>query len=73
MCLGVWGALALLLNLASSDTGTVVAIGGAILVFGATLAAAAFSIASKPQQHYLRRLWPDVAAAAKAAPVTKAA
>jgi hypothetical protein len=66
MCLGAWGALAVIITLATATDGLIFAATGGVLVFAATFAAAAFSIATKPQQHYLRRLWPDVAAAARA-------
>lgn len=74
LCLGSWGALAALFTLV--DATDAVGFGGIVtfwvgaaglaLVFIALLVAAAMSIATKPQQHYLRRLWPDVAAAASA-------
>jgi len=70
MSFGVWGGLAVLLNvwidgafpLASGFAG-----GAALVLFLATFAAAAWSIATKPPQRYLRRLWPDVAAAGSVA------
>jgi hypothetical protein len=71
MSFGVWGGLAVLLNVwlnGTSPIASAVAGGAALALFLATFAAAAWSIASKPPQRYLRRLWPDVAAAA----VTKA-
>lgn len=74
LCLGSWGALAVLFTLV--DATDAVGFGGIVtfwvgaaglaLVFIALLVAAGMSIATKPQQHYLRRLWPDVAAAATA-------
>jgi hypothetical protein len=75
LCLGSWGALAVLFTLI--DATDAVGFGGIVtfwvgaiglaLVFIALFAAAAVSIATKPQQHYLRRLWPDVATEAKVA------
>jgi len=76
LSLGVWGALALSIDLAeltyadpSAGTGAfIVVVAAGILVFVGIFAAAVVSIATKPQQHYLRRLWPEVAAA----PIAKA-
>ena len=76
MSLGVWGALALSIDLAGmiganpsvSSGAFIVVVGAGIVVFAGIFAAAVVSIATKPQQHYLRRLWPEVAAA----PVVKA-
>jgi hypothetical protein len=74
LSLGSWGALAVLFTLLDATdavgfggiaTFWVGAIGLAIVLI-ALFAAAGISIATKPQQHYLRRLWPDVAATAKA-------
>lgn len=62
LCLGVWGSLAVLLAIGATSSLTVVAGIAAVVVFIAILAAAAISIATRPQQHFLRRLWPDVAA-----------
>jgi len=62
LCLGTWGSLAVLLAIGATSSLTVVAGIAAVLVFIAILAAAAVSIATRPQQHFLRRLWPDVAA-----------
>lgn len=62
LCLGVWGTLAISLAIAATAAFSVVASVGAIVVFVAICAAAAVSIATRPQQHFLRRLWPDVAA-----------
>lgn len=75
LCLGSWGALAVLFALMNATNaggfGGIVAFwiaaAGLLVVFVALFAAAAVSIATKPPQHYLRRLWPDVAAAGKAA------
>lgn len=67
LSLGVWGGLAVGLtmpSLSSHDVGwwgkLIVLILVVIIAFG-ILIAAVVSIATKPQQHYLRRLWPDVA------------
>jgi len=70
MSFGVWGGLAVLLNVwldGTSPLASGFAGGAALVLFLATFAAAAWSIATKPPQRYLRRLWPDVAAAAKTA------
>lgn len=68
--LGLWGALVVLLTLLDQYipmTGAGGLLFGLLMVAVAALlalalAAAVFSIATKPQQHYLRRLWPTVAA-----------
>lgn len=81
LCLGSWGALAVLFTLIEATDsigpgGGVtfwISVIGLFLVLAALFVAAAVSIATKPQQHYLRRLWPDVAAAAKAATDSRAA
>lgn len=62
LSLGIWGSLAVLLAIAYSEPFTIVASVAAIVVFVVLLAAAFFSIVTRPQQHFLRRLWPDVAA-----------
>ncbi|MGV8880833.1 MAG: hypothetical protein ACOH19_01655 [Rhodoglobus sp.] len=62
LCLGMWGSLAVLLAIAYTEPFTIVASVAAVVVFASLLAAAFVSIASRPQQHFLRRLWPDVAA-----------
>lgn len=62
LCLGTWGALAVLLAIGATGSLTLVAGIAAVVVFVAIMAAAAISIATRPQQHFLRRLWPDVAA-----------
>jgi len=80
MSLGVWGALAIGITLTDSfSVGNqwpvgliVVNILVAVIAVG-IVAAAAYSIASRPQQHYLRRLWPDVAAASSSAVPTVSA
>ena len=70
LSLGVWGSLAIGISLTDSfNEGNqwpagLIAVNILVLVIAAgILAAAIYSIATKPQQHYLRRLWPDVAAA----------
>lgn len=62
LCLGTWGTLALLLAIGATGSLTVIAGVAAVVVFITILAAAIVSIATRPQQHFLRRLWPDVAA-----------
>jgi len=70
MCLGIWGALAVCIDLAgesTNDAGFATAVAAGVVVFVSIFIAAAVSIATKPQQHYLRRLWPEIASAPKAA------
>ena len=70
MCLGIWGTLAVCIDLAriaTSDAAFTTAVAAGVVVFVAIFIAAAVSIATKPQQHYLRRLWPDIARTPKAA------
>jgi len=81
LSLGSWGSLAVLFTLVdaadSAEVGGVatfwVGAVGLVIVLIALFAAAGISIATKPQQHYLRRLWPEVAAAAKVATETRMA
>jgi len=75
MSLGVWGALAIGITLTDSFSvgnqwpAGLILVNVLVLVIAAGIVAAAiYSIASRAQQHYLRRLWPDVAAAAGGAP-----
>jgi len=71
MCLGIWGALAVCIDLAQvpaadpavGGAASVIAIGAGVVIFVGIVIAAIASIATKPQQQYLRRLWPEVAAA----------
>jgi len=70
MCLGIWGALAICIDLATvatTDAAFATAVAAGVVVFVAIFIAAAVSIATKPQQHYLRRLWPEIASTPKAA------
>ncbi|MGV8885720.1 MAG: hypothetical protein ACOH1T_09075 [Microbacteriaceae bacterium] len=68
LSLGVWGSLAIALNVSdgTSRVGSIVLSILAALIAAGLLAAAVYSTATKPQQHYLRRLWPDVAARGEA-------
>ena len=69
ICLGLWGALAVLISLINQpipqNLGGNLLFVALLLGFFAliTLAvvAAAISLSSRPQQHYLLRLWPEVA------------
>jgi len=69
MCLGIWGALAVCIDIARTaaadptvgDAAFATAVAAGVLIFVGITAAAAVSIATKPQQQYLRRLWPEVA------------
>lgn len=70
LSLGIWGSLALGILLADSfsegnawPAGLVLVTVLVVIIAVGIFAAAVYSLASKPQQHYLRRLWPEVAAA----------
>ena len=80
MSLGVWGSLAIGISLTDSysvgnqwPAGLIVVNVLVLLIAAGILGAATYSIASRPQQHYLRRLWPDVAAASTSAAPTVSA
>ena len=73
LSLGVWGSLAIGILLSDGfsegnawPVGLIVVSVLVLIIALGILVAAVYSIASKPQQHYLRRLWPDVAAQAEA-------
>ena len=70
LSLGIWGSLAIGILLMDSfregnawPAGLIAVTALVVIIAAGILGAATYSIATRPQQHYLRRLWPDVAAA----------
>jgi hypothetical protein len=66
LCLGLWGTLIIVFEVLEAfsvgpESSMIGAVVGLLLVVGA-IVFAIVATASKPQQHYLRRLWPEVAA-----------
>jgi hypothetical protein len=68
LCLGLWSIVFMLSDSLTATSAPSWLLGAAALaVFAAVIVIASIAVAQKPQQHYLRRLWPDVASAASAA------